>query len=99
MVLRGEQADAMYFIVAGEVEVELHPEPKRLSVGDYFGEISLLKRSPRTATVVSLTECRLLVLDAVDFEKLLKTNPELAEPLRATMMSRLQELEQSHGSS
>jgi voltage-gated potassium channel len=93
VVLRGEHADAMYFIVSGEVEVEIHPEPKRLKVGDYFGEIALLKRGPRTATVLSLTECRLLVLDAVDFEKLLKINPELAEPMRATMTARLQELE------
>ncbi|MBM3952709.1 MAG: cyclic nucleotide-binding domain-containing protein [Rhodospirillales bacterium] len=95
VVRRGEQADAMYFIVSGEVAVDILPAPKRLGAGDYFGEIALLKHAPRTATVVSETDCALLVLGTDDFARLLRDVPELAEQLRKTMDERLAELERA----
>lgn len=95
VVRRGERADAMYFILSGEVMVDIHPQPKRLGPGDYFGEIALLKHGPRTATVVSETDCGLLVLGTDDFERLLRDVPALAEQLRKTMTERLAELERA----
>jgi voltage-gated potassium channel len=95
IVRRGERADAMYFILSGEVLVDIHPQPKRLGPGDYFGEIALLKHAPRTATVVSETDCSLLVLGTDDFEHLLRNLPELDEQLRRTMAQRLAELERA----
>jgi len=97
IVKRGELADSMYFIVSGEIEVDIHPAPKKLSRGDFFGEIALLKHCERTATVTAITECHLLVLDAHDFNRLLKANPELREPLEAAMAERLAELETDAG--
>jgi voltage-gated potassium channel len=93
IVRRGEHADAMFFILSGEVIVDIHPEPKRLGPGDYFGEIALLKHGLRTATVVSETDCSLLVLEADDFELLLRDVPELSEHLHQAMAARLAELE------
>ncbi|MCC7017299.1 MAG: ion transporter [Rhodospirillales bacterium] len=93
IVRRGEHADAMFFILLGEVVVDIHPEPKHLGPGDYFGEIALLKHGVRTATVVSETDCSLLVLEADDFERLLRDVPELSEQLHQAMAARLAELE------
>ena len=93
IVKRGEFADSMYFIVTGEVEVEVHPEHRKLSNGDFFGEIALLKDCTRTASVTALTECQLLYLDAHDFRRLLNANPELREPIEAAMQQRLTDLE------
>lgn len=93
IVRRGEYADSMYFIVTGEVEVDIHPEHRKLSNGDFFGEIALLKDCARTANVTALTECQLLFLDAHDFHRLLNTNPELREPIEKAMEERLNELE------
>jgi len=93
IVKRGEFADAMYFIVTGEVEVDLHPTPIILTNGDFFGEIALLKDSTRTATVTAITECQLLFLDAHDFHRLINSNPELRKPIEAAMETRLKELE------
>lgn len=93
IVKRGEYADSMFFIVTGEVEVDLHPTPKKLSNGEFFGEIALLKDCERTATVTTLTECQLLYLEAHDFHRLLNSNPELRAPIEAEMKSRLEELE------
>jgi voltage-gated potassium channel len=95
VVRRGEPADAMYFIMDGEVEIDLHPTPVRLKKGQHFGEIALLKKTSRTATVTTIMECRLLALDAHDFHRLMAQHPELAskiariteERLRAVMAS------------
>ncbi len=93
IVRRGEHADAMYFILSGDVMVDIPPEPKRLGPGDYFGEIALLKHGKRTATVVSDSECSLLVLSFEDFERLLGEIPELADQLHQIMAQRLAEME------
>lgn len=98
VVRRGEHADAMYFILSGEVMVDIHPDPKHLGPGDYFGEIALLKHGLRTATVVSDTDCSLLVLEVDDFERLLRDIPELSEQLHQVMAVRLAELERASAS-
>ena len=82
IVRRGEPGDAMFFIVSGEVEVEMQPHPVRLGPGQYFGEIALLREVPRTATIMSVTECELLVLNAVDFRRLLEEHPAIRESMR-----------------
>jgi voltage-gated potassium channel len=77
VVRRGEPADAMFFIMSGEVEVDVQPYAVRLGRGQYFGEIALLRDTVRSATVTSLKECHLLALDAADFRRLLDAHPEL----------------------
>lgn len=89
IILRGEPGDAMFFIVSGEVEVQIEPQPTRLGQGQYFGEIALLQEGPRTATVVSLTECELLVLSAADFRRLLQEYPALGEAIRDVAQRRV----------
>ena len=77
VVRRGEPADAMFFIMSGEVEVDVHLHPVRLGRGQYFGEIALLRDTVRTATVTSVSECQLLALEVADFRRLLEAHPEL----------------------
>ena len=79
----------MYFIASGDVEVEIEPTPLRLTTGDFFGEIAVIKRSARVATVVSLTECHLLVLEARDLDKLLADLPEMAEEFERVVKERV----------
>jgi CRP-like cAMP-binding protein len=57
----GEASDALYVIVSGEVEVTGGPGRqvyRRQSGPDYVGEIGLIRGIPRTATVTTLTPCR-----------------------------------------
>ena len=77
VVRRGEPAGAMFFIMSGEVEVDVQPNPIRLGRGQYFGEIALLRDTVRTATVTSVSDCQLLALDVADFRRLLEAHPDL----------------------
>jgi voltage-gated potassium channel len=81
IVRRGDTASAMFFIVQGEVEIDVPPQPVRLSRGQFFGEIALLRDITRTATVTAVEECQLLSLDIGDFRQLLAANPELEAAL------------------
>jgi len=74
---RGEPGDCMYFIVAGEVEIQIQPAPLRLTTGQFFGEIALVTGGPRTATVIAREHCQFLLLDLADFRRLAAQQPEL----------------------
>lgn len=89
IVRRGEKADAMYFIVAGEVEVEL-PEKGtvRLREGNFFGEIAVLAGEPRHATVRACGDSQLLVLEAHDLERLLRRVPEIGRRIHEVAHAR-----------
>ncbi len=92
---RGDRADAMYFISFGEVEVKIKPEPLHLKAGDFFGEIALLKETTRTATVIAITECQLMVLSSDALKRLIRDNPELHKTLDEVMKRRVAELEKT----
>ncbi len=76
---RGEEAHDMFFITSGEVELEIGSDPVVLAEGDFFGEVALLKRTTRNATVRALTQVSLLVLNADDFHTLMEQDPKLSE--------------------
>jgi voltage-gated potassium channel len=88
IVRRGEPADAMFFIMEGEVEVEIEP-PVKLGKGQFFGEVGLLLDTARNATVEALRECRLLVLDRADFQRLMHQHPDLKARIEAIAAERM----------
>jgi voltage-gated potassium channel len=89
LVRRGEVAKSMYFITAGEVEIELPNQRVRLTDGTFFGEIALLHRTKRSGTVTANRKTRLLVLDAQDFHALIDRMPTLAAHVHRTAKARL----------
>ena len=60
-----------------------------LGEGGYFGELALLDRKPRSASVVSDTEMTLLVLSQRQFNSLLQSVPTIARKMLAAMAERL----------
>ena len=89
IVRRGEHSDAMYFISPGVAEVDLPTGGLQLAEGDFFGEIGLLYDTTRTASVIARTECRLMMLDAHDFHRLLEDNPDLRQEIMRIAEHRL----------
>ena len=89
----GETGETMYIIAEGAVEVsktlvmmrgreDRQDRDKvltKLSAEDHaiFGEVALFEKSNRTATVVALTDCRLLEISKPDFLRLAEENPRI----------------------
>jgi CPA1 family monovalent cation:H+ antiporter len=72
----GERGTEVFFISSGAVEVVLPPGGRvRLGRGDFFGELALLSGGRRTADVVAIGYCQLIVLSAADFQRFLTDNP------------------------
>jgi voltage-gated potassium channel len=89
LVRRGDAAASMYFITAGEVEIELPSQRVRLADGTFFGEIALLHRTKRSGTVTATRKTRLLLLDAQDFHALIERMPALAAHVHKTAEARI----------
>lgn len=88
VVRKGDPADCMYFILSGELQVELKPNPVRLSNGDFFGEMGLLNKAPRMASVTAVTDTQLLVLEDTDFDKLMRLYPDMRAEIEARAADR-----------
>ena len=80
----------MYFIANGEVEVVLPDRTVRLHQGDFFGEMAVLGRTKRNATVIARQPCELLVLDAADVLKFIEQNPRVDAAVHEAMAARRQ---------
>ena len=72
----------MYFIAAGEVEVDLPGKKVQLSEGAFFGEMALLGNNLRSANITTTRLSKLLVLDLVDFRLLMARHPDLGRDHR-----------------
>jgi CRP-like cAMP-binding protein len=80
----------MYFILSGELEVDLKPTPVHLAPGDFFGEMGLINHAPRSANVTAVTDTQLLVLEERDFNKLMRLYPDMQVAIETEVASRRQ---------
>ncbi len=86
---RGEPAHSMYFISKGHVDIDLPGQRIQMNAGHFFGEVAIIKRTQRSATVTALSRCDLLVLEAHDFHALLDRDPLIAARVNRIMETRL----------
>lgn len=82
IVAEGDDADALYVLADGEVDVSAQGEgggPDRhirtMNAPSYFGEIGVLEQIPRTATVSALTPCRCLRIEGTALLDALNSTP------------------------
>ena len=98
VVRAGEVGNHVYFISRGTVEV-ISPDGntvfRRLSDGDFFGELALLHTERRTATVKAVGYCDFYVLDKETFAATIQRYPEFAKSIREISEARTQSQEPS----
>ena len=88
----GKAGHEFYLILDGQASVRRNGKKvATLGPGQYFGELSLLDKGPRSATVVADTDMRLLILGQREFNGTLDEVPGLAHKLLRTMAMRLRE--------
>lgn len=92
LVTEGRVGREFFLILDGEAAVARGgSEVARLGPGDYFGELALLNRGPRSATVTAATDMRLFVLGQREFGGLVERVPGLASKLLTGLAQRLRE--------
>ncbi|MGH2651127.1 MAG: cyclic nucleotide-binding domain-containing protein [Actinomycetota bacterium] len=97
IVREGATGAGFHLIVEGEASVSIGGKVlgKRLRPGDYFGEMALIDKGPRSATVSTVTPVRTLVISAWTFNPLLEQFPSIARKLLIEMTKRLRAAEDS----
>ena len=89
LVREGDFSYEFMAIEEGEAEVTRHGEHvANLGAGDFFGEMGLLEKTLRNATVTAKTPMRLVTLTGWDLKRMERHIPEAIEQVRATLEER-----------
>ena len=92
----GEVGDVMFIIVSGEVKVcsrkdGVEIEIARRTAGDYVGEMSIIGREPRMASLVAVGDVRTLCIDQKSFAGLIRERPDVSLAVMQALTKRLKE--------
>ncbi|MEA3020646.1 MAG: family transcriptional regulator, cyclic receptor protein [Actinomycetota bacterium] len=92
LVDQGKTGHEFFLILDGNATVrQNNRKVASLTAGDYFGELALLSREPRDATVTADTDMKLLILGQREFTGLIDTVPGLAAKILSIMARRLRQ--------
>jgi len=90
LIRQGSSSDSFYLLLDGEAEVEVDGRARpALGPGRFFGEISMLDRGPATATVVTKTPVRLMVMSHAQFRDAIKASDQLLSHVLRVAADRL----------
>jgi len=95
IVREGELGDSVFLLGVGSVEVVLQEEDDHetrvaiLKPGEFFGEMALLERKSRAATVRAIESCTLLEIDGQEFLKLLDEHRDVESKMLLRLSERL----------
>ncbi len=94
VIAEGDEPDDLFAVVTGQVEVSVDEGDATrvvatLGEGDYFGEIGLLEKRPRTATVTAASDTTLFRIPGEDFLRIINEGPRISTTLLAAISNRL----------
>jgi CRP-like cAMP-binding protein len=87
---QGKPGREFFVLVEGEADVKKGTRRiNKLGPGDFFGEISLVRQTPRTATVTATSPVRALVITDRSFRSLLEHSPGIQGKVMSALAARL----------
>jgi len=90
MTREGEPGREFFVLLEGTADVKKNSRRvNTLGAGDFFGEIALVSREPRTATVTATSPVRALVITDRSFRRLLDDAPQVQTKVMEAMAERL----------
>ena len=90
LTTEGERGREFFVLLAGSADVRQKGKRIRtLGEGDFLGEIALVTKLPRTATVTATSPVRALVITDRDFASLLKRSPAIGQGVLEALGERL----------
>jgi CRP-like cAMP-binding protein len=94
----GDAGTTMYAVLDGSVDIVIEGVPvERVELGGFFGEMALIDDSPRSASAIASSDCRLAILDHRQFKKMVAGTPFFAITVMEKMAARLRRANQHHG--
>ncbi len=92
----GDVGDVMFMVISGEVRVitgqaQKEIELARRKAGEYVGEMALISKEPRIATLIAVGDVRALCIDQKSFESLLRDRPDVSLVVIQILCKRLKE--------
>ena len=103
VLTEGEAGDSLFMIQTGKVKVFIGDEDGReiilkiLSPGSFFGEMSMIDKQPRSASVTTLETSTFLVLQHNAFEKCVEAAPRIAQMVMQVLAQRVREADRKIG--
>jgi CRP/FNR family cyclic AMP-dependent transcriptional regulator len=94
----GDSSDSLYVILSGKVKVYLNDESGKEAIinyqeaGEYFGELSLIDDSKRSASIMTMEKSTMVIMPKQVFHEVLKSNPDIAIHLLKDMVHRVRTL-------
>jgi CRP/FNR family cyclic AMP-dependent transcriptional regulator len=104
VIAAGDPTDSLYIILSGRLKVMMSDADGKevilsmLGPGEFFGEMGLIDDNPRSASVVAVEPCDLLVITRRDFRKCMADNLEMAMAVMRGLVRRLREADRKIGS-
>jgi CRP-like cAMP-binding protein len=93
----GDIGREFFVIISGRAEVtKSAAHLGTLGIGDFFGEMSLLDRCPRSATITTIVESELLVLTAPAFTNVVDSMPSVDRKMLTVLVERLRDVEERY---
>ena len=93
IIREGDAGDEMYIILQGKVVIEVGSiVVGELGSGDFFGEMSLIDGSPRSATITAADTLLLFAINEKNFERIIAWEPLVAVRIMKSLSRRLREL-------
>jgi CRP/FNR family transcriptional regulator, cyclic AMP receptor protein len=92
---KGDETDSLYIIISGMVKtVILDEDGKEMILStqkadEYFGEMSLIDKEPRSATIMTKEPTQMLIIHRNDFLKVFNSNPDMVYDLFKVLLKRL----------
>src|SRR6202158_3480807 len=103
VLTEGEMGDSLYMIQSGKVKVFIGDEEGReitlkiLGAGDFFGEMSMIDKQPRSASVTTLEAATFLVLSHAAFERCVEQAPHIGNVVMQVLAQRVREADRKIG--
>lgn len=89
----GDAADFVYILIDGQANLLVGKTVVEVAVrGNLLGEVALIDGKPRSATVVTRTQCQVLPLDAAQFHALMRDLPGFSDYVMNAMAERMRRM-------
>ena len=97
IVAEGEPSSSLYILLSGRAKVQRSDSDGKevilavLRSGEFFGEMSLIDDSPRSASVITIESCDFIAVSKEGFKAMLSQNNEMAMAVMRGLVKRLRE--------